>query len=350
MLYILKYCRGAVVASLLFLTVALTVSCDNGKKPHKPARPTVDYSAVAIPEFSADTAFAFLEKQLSFGVRTPGSSGHDACAKYLHESMARWCDTVITQSFSTTLWNNQSVKGVNIIASLNPERSNRILLCAHWDSRLWADHDPDSLNRRKPIMGANDGASGVATLMEMARAMSQSRPSVGIDFIFFDVEDQGTAVWSETDYQDNTWCKGSQYWAQNPHRPYYTAIYGILLDMVATPLPRFTKEEISRHYAGAIMNKLWTVAAATGHASVFVDRNTDAILDDHLYVNQIANIPTVDIVQNSEDCSFFSHWHTLGDNIESVDRKPMKIVADVIMKAIYGDYAGDENIPTKNAD
>ena len=330
--------RDAVIASLLVLLAVVAVSCGREKKRTSDIRPPVDYAAVAIPNFSADTAFAFIEKQLSFGIRTPGSKGHEACAKYLRETMSRWCDTVISQPFSTVLWNGQTVKGENIIASLNPEKSDRILLCAHWDSRLWADHDPDSLNRRKPIMGANDGASGVATLMEMARVMSPKRPSVGIDFIFFDVEDQGTASWSESEYQDNTWCKGSQFWAQNPHRPYYSAIYGILLDMVATPQPRFTKEEISRHYAATILNKVWQVAATTAGGSVFVDQNTDAILDDHLYVNQIANIPTIDIVQNSTDCSFFKHWHTLGDNIEAVDAKSMKIVADVVMKTIYGDY------------
>lgn len=332
------FARGAVMASLFLFTTAMFVSCKHNDKKTSSPTSGVDYVAVEIPVFSADSAFSFLEKQLSFGFRTPDSKGHAACAKYLRESMALWCDTVIAQPFNATLWNGQTVKGENIIASLNPEKSDRILLCAHWDSRLWADHDPDSLNHRKPIMGANDGASGVATLMEMARVMSQKRPSVGIDFIFFDVEDQGTADWAEIDYQDNTWCKGSQYWAQNPHRPYYRAIYGILLDMVATPQPRFTKEEISRHYAGSIMNKVWNAAAAIGHGSVFIDHNTDAILDDHLYVNQIANIPTIDIVQNSEGCSFFQHWHTIGDNLDAVDGKAMKTVADVVMKTIYGDY------------
>lgn len=329
--------RGVVSASLFVFALA-AVSCGGGEKKVSQHKQAVDYVSVAIPTFSSDSAMRFLEGQLSFGFRIPGTKEHTACAAWLRQSMAQWCDTVIAQPFSTQLWNGQTMRGENIIASLNPENSDRILLCAHWDSRMWADHDPDEANHRKPIMGANDGASGVATLMEMARTMSAQRPTVGIDFIFFDVEDQGMPEWAESEYQDNTWCKGSQYWAQNPHRPYYRAIYGILLDMVATPQPRFTKEEISRHYASGIMDKLWNAAAAIGHGSVFVNQNTDAILDDHLYVNQIANIPTIDIVQNTAGCSFFPLWHTVDDNRDAVDATAMKIVADVLLKTIYGDY------------
>lgn len=329
--------RGALVASLLLLTALLSVSC-NHKQKSAATQQGIDYGAVATPAFSADSAYRYVEEQLAFGFRTPGSKGQKECSAYLQAKMRQWCDTVIAQPFSTTLWNSQTVKGVNIIASLDPDNSDRIMLCAHWDSRLWADHDPDAGNHRKPILGANDGASGVATLMEMARIMSAQRPSVGIDFIFFDVEDQGMPEWADEDYQDNTWCKGSQYWAQSPHRPYYRAIYAILLDMVGTSQPRFTKEEISRHYAPSLMDKVWRVAAATGHASIFVDQKTDAILDDHLYVNQIANIPTIDIVQNNTDCSFFPLWHTLGDNLDAVEPQSMKTVADVLLKTIYADY------------
>lgn len=329
--------RGALVASLLLLTALLYVSCNHKKTPSA-VQQGIDYNTVATPAFSADSAYHYVEEQLAFGFRTPGSKGQKECSAYLQAKMRQWCDTVITQPFSTVLWNGQTVKGENIIASLNPEKGDRIMLCAHWDSRLWADHDPDESNHRKPIMGANDGASGVATLMEMARVMSVQRPSVGIDFIFFDVEDQGIPEWSDVPYEDNTWCKGSQYWANNPHRPYYRAIYGVLLDMVGTHQPRFTKEEISRRYAPSLMDKMWRAASAVGLSSVFVDQKTDAILDDHLYVNQIANIPTIDIVQNDLDCSFFPLWHTLGDNLEAVDGKSMKTVADVVMKTIYGDY------------
>ena len=338
-----KFRHLVLVFSFYLLVCLLLAGCNNNKPTESaPAAPAVDYSAVVIPAFNADSAYAFTAAQVAFGFRTPGSRGQQDCAEYLAAQMRRWCDTVIIQEFPATLWDGTRVHGKNIIASLEsaPGRPTvkRILFGAHWDSRLWADHDPDAGNHRKPILGANDGASGVATLMEMARVMSAQRPSVGIDFIFFDVEDQGMPEWADEDYQDNTWCKGSQYWAQNPHRPYYRAIYAILLDMVGTSQPRFTKEEISRRYAPSLMDKVWRVAAATGHASIFVDQKTDAILDDHLYVNQIANIPTIDIVQNNTDCSFFPLWHTLGDDLDAVEPQSMKTVADVLLKTIYADY------------
>lgn len=332
-------CRDAVTTSLFFL-LFFAISCNHVQESVSDKK-SIDYTTVNIPCFSADSAYRFVENQLSFGYRSPGSHGQAECATYLSKTMARWCDTVIVQPFSAMLWNGQTVRGENIIASLNPEKSERLLLCAHWDTRLWADHDPNQANHRHPIMGANDGASGVATLMEMARVMSEQRPSVGIDFIFFDVEDQGMPEWAEVDYQDNTWCKGSQYWAKNPHRPYYRAIYGVLLDMVGYAYPRFTKEEISRHYASGIMDKMWNAAASMGYAAVFVNQQTDAILDDHLYVNQIANIPTIDIVQNTEECSFFPFWHTVSDNIDAISGQSMKTVADVVLATIYGDYGAN---------
>ena len=309
---------------------------NNGPKP-APAATGIDYSQVAIPVFDADSAYSYVEAQLSFGNRTPGSKGWEQCAHWLEQQLGRHCDTVIVQPFKATLWDGTTVPGRNIVGSLNPSAQKRVLLAAHWDSRMWADHDPDDANHRRPVPGANDGASGAAVLLEMARAMSQMPPSVGVDFMLFDVEDQGQPEWADT-YEDNTWCKGSQHWAQNRHLPYYTAVYGVLFDMVGTAEPRFTKEQVSRHYAPGLTDKLWNTAAALGYSNIFVSQNTDPILDDHLYVNQIAGIPMVDIVQNSGNTSFFPHWHTTTDNLDNVSAESLRIVATVTMKTIYGDY------------
>lgn len=308
---------------------------------HKQETPEVsqgiDYTQVSVPDFSADSAYAYVERQLSFGNRIPGSKGWSQCADWLTAQMRRWCDTVMVQDFTATLWDNSTVPGKNIIASLNPAAEKRVLLAAHWDSRLWADHDKDDALHRSPVPGANDGASGVAALMEMARVMSQRLPSVGVDFIFFDVEDQGAPEWSEV-YDQDTWCKGSQYWAQNRHVPYYTAVYGVLFDMVGTLQPRFTKEQISRNFAPGLTNKLWSAAAALGYGSIFVNQETDPILDDHFYVNRLAGIPMADIVQNSGTTSFFEHWHTTTDDLNSVSAESLRTVAVVTMKTIYGDF------------
>ena len=310
-------------------------------KEERPSLQATDYTKVAVPEFSADSAYISVETQLAFGNRIPGSRPWEVCADWLTTQMRRHCDTVIVQDFRATLWNGQSVPGRNIIGSLNPMAPKRVLLAAHWDSRMWADHDPAEAKQHSPVPGANDGASGAAVLIEMARAMKQMPPSVGIDFILFDVEDQGQPEWAET-YDDNTWCKGSQHWAQNRHQPAYTAVYGVLFDMVGTTEPRFTKEEVSRHYAPGLTDKLWNAAAALGYGNIFVSQNTDPILDDHLYVNQIAGIPMVDIVQNSPSISFFSHWHTTTDDLSSVSAETMRIVATVVMKTIYGDYPNEK--------
>jgi len=315
----------------LILSLIFLWACNNSTEP---STNETDYSAVNVPEFVADSAYRYVAEQLQFGFRAPGSKGHQQCAIYLADKMRQWCDTVIVQNFSTTLWNGDTYQGQNIIASLNPEKENRVLLGAHWDSRLWADHDPDPANHKKPIMGANDGASGIGTLMEMARIMSQQRPEMGIDFIFFDMEDQGIPEWEST-YKDDTWCLGSQYWAKNPHIPFYTAHFGILFDMVGTRTPRYTREEFSRHYAYGLVEKVWKAAAQTGAGNVFVSTDSDAILDDHMYVNRLIHIPMIDIVQNSEQCSFFPYWHTMEDNLDCISAESMKTTADVVMRVLY---------------
>ena len=307
------------------------------KQPEAPASAGIDYTQVAVPDFCADSAYRYTVEQLAFGNRIPGSKAWQQCADYLVTAMGRWCDTVIVQDFKATLWDKSTVPGKNIIASLNPQAPKRILLAAHWDSRSWADHDNNPSLHHSPVPGANDGAAAVATLMEMARVMSAMPPSIGVDFIFFDVEDQGVPEWSEA-YDENSWCKGSQHWAVNRHVPYYTAVYGVLFDMIGTPEPRFTQEYISRQYAPGLCDKLWNCATALGYGQIFVKQQTDPILDDHLYVNQQAGIPMVDIVQNTPNISFFSHWHTTTDDLASVNRDALRTVALVTMKTIYGDY------------
>lgn len=328
---------------IVFFTAAVTVllfaGCHRSSPSASSQSQAIDYAQVAVPQFSADSAYRFVADQVAFGPRTPGSAGQARCAAYLVRQMRRWCDTVIVQDFPAVLWDGREVRGKNIIASIEGagKATRRILLAAHWDSRLWADHDPTEANRRKPIDGANDGASGVGVLMELARIISANRPQVAIDFVFFDLEDQGVPEWADC-YEENSWCKGSQYWSGHPHVPYYTAAYGVLLDMVGTPHPRYTKEQFSVQYAGSVMNKMWAAAAALGYADIFVNQETDPILDDHLYVNRQANIPMLDIVQNSTGGSFFPHWHTLGDNMEQVDSNSLRITGEVVLKTIYGDY------------
>ncbi len=322
------------ILSFVVICGLIVASCGDNKKGKAPATSAVDYTQVAVPTFDKDSAYSFVEKQLSFGFRAPGHSGHEQCATYLRQTMSRWCDTVIMQPFNATLWNGTNAHGQNIISIINPEAATRVLLAAHWDSRLWADHDGDESKQHSPLMGANDGASGVAILMEIARGMSTQRPDIGIDIIFFDLEDQGVPEWHDG-HDDESWCKGAQYWAKNPHTPYYTARYGILLDMVGAAEPRFTKEYFSMQYASTITNKVWSVAQALGYGGVFEDSKTDPVLDDHLYVNRLRGVPMTDIVHNSRKGSFFPHWHTTNDDLDHVERETLGIVGLVLLKTIY---------------
>lgn len=296
----------------------------------------IDYTKVEIPTFNADSAYSYVKAQCDFGPRTPKSKASQLCGDYLIDFMKQYADTVYVQNFSSSLWDGTSVEGRNIIASFNPEALDRVVLAAHWDSRLWADEDPNEENHKKAIDGANDGASGVGVLMEIARVFRQKQNTQGVDIIFFDLEDQGTPSWAESDVEDQSdWCLGSQYWSKTPHYPFYTANYGILLDMVGYKNLRFTKEGLSMHYAASIMNKVWDIASAKGYSNIFINENTYPIMDDHHWVNLNARIPMIDIVQNDPTCSFFPFWHTAQDNMENISKESLRIVGEVCLITIF---------------
>jgi hypothetical protein len=286
-------------------------------------------------EFNADSAYNFVVEQCNFGYRIPDSKASLECGEYLVKKLKYYNAEVTEQNFSTTLWNGKSAKGKNIIASYNVNNPNRIMLSAHWDSRATADHDPDIANRNKPILGANDGASGVAVLLELARLLSYNETKIGIDIVLFDLEDQGTPE-HETSKRENTWCLGSQYWAKNPHKAFYKPQYGVLLDMVGCNNPLFTKEGTSMGFASGVMNMFWNKAKEMDDGNIFSDEQTGSILDDHYYINIISKIPTIDIIQydRTTESHFFPYWHTINDTPENVNKETMKIVGSLLVKVV----------------
>lgn len=319
---------------IIFVLILGFTSCKKSETEPKITQP--DYTKVEIPTFNADSAYHYVKTQCDFGPRTPMSKASQLCGDYLINFMKQYADTVYVQTFSSKLWDGTNVEGRNIIASFNPQASERVVLAAHWDSRLWADEDTNEENHKKAIDGANDGASGVGVLMEIARVFRQKENSQGIDIVFFDLEDQGTPSWAESDVEDQSdWCLGSQHWSKTPHYPFYTANYGILLDMVGYKNLRFTKEGLSMHYAASIMNKVWDIAAAKGYSNIFINEKTYPIMDDHHWVNMYAKIPMIDIVQNDPTCSFFPFWHTMQDNMENISKESLKIVGDVCLTTIF---------------
>ena len=319
---------------IVFAFLVCFSSCK--KAPQESTITQPDYANVEIPTFNADSAYHYVKAQCDFGPRTPMSKASQLCGDYLINFMKQYADTVYVQTFSSKLWDGTNVEGRNIIASFNPQASDRVVLAAHWDSRLWADEDPNEENHKKAIDGANDGASGVGVLMEIARVFRQKENPQGVDIVFFDLEDQGTPSWAESDVEDQSdWCLGSQHWSKTPHYPFYTANYGILLDMVGYKNLRFTKEGLSMHYAASIMNKVWEIAAAKGYSNIFINEQTYPIMDDHHWVNLTARIPMIDIVQNDPTCSFFPFWHTMQDNMDNISKESLKIVGDVCLTTIF---------------
>ena len=319
-----------------FVTFLILASCED-KKSTKPVTQTAPQrQEIKVPDFNADSAYNYVKKQLDFGPRVPGSEAHTQCAGWFVDFFNDKADTVYVQNFRTRLYNGEGISGKNIIASFNPEAKKRILLGAHWDSRPFADHDPDENNWNTPIDGANDGASGVGVLMEVARLLKENPINTGIDIILFDLEDYGAPQYLNM-MTNNDWALGSQYWAKTPHIYGYRAYFGILLDMVGASDPRFPKEYYSQQFAPSLSNDVWRIARDLGYSDYFTNELGHPINDDHIYVNAIANIPMIDIIHlvDSEETSFYPYWHTVKDNIEQIDPKTLGMVGDVVMNVIY---------------
>lgn len=330
--------------TLATMAVALgLMACDSGKKSNSDKdSTTTDTQKVALvnaPVFNADSAYAFIEKQVSFGPRVPGTDAHSKCAAYLAGELTRFGAKVIIQDIKVRTYDNKNLSGKNIIGSYLPDNPNRILLCAHWDSRPYADWDADVANHRKPIDGADDGASGVGVLLEIARHLGTTSPQIGIDIVFFDIEDYGEPQDDQASDAQDAWGLGSQYWAKNPHIAGYTARYGILLDMVGAENATFFMEGYSTKYASSIVRKVWNTAQRLGYERYFILQDANPITDDHYYINEYAGIPTIDIIHQSKSSKtgFAPHWHTIGDNMDIINRETLQAVGQTVMQQIFSE-------------
>ena len=324
--------------SLIIIVAALLLASCDGTKPTDPTTQDQPKKTVVVPQFNADSAYHFVAKQTEFGPRVPETQAHADCAEWLIAKLNECADTVIVQDFRARLFNGRGIDGQNLIGVFNPEAKKRIVLCAHWDSRPFADHDPDAANTRTPIDGANDGASGVGVLLECARQFKlQPLPAnLGVDIVFFDLEDYGPHTEEAEKYYDdrvNYWALGSQHWSKTPHVYGYKAYYGILLDMVGGADPNFPKEYYSQGYAAWVSNKVWRRAADLGYRSFFSNELGTMISDDHLPMNEIAGI--IDLHPESSNECFPEVWHTLNDNIEHIDKTTLGMVGDVLLHVVY---------------
>lgn len=323
--------RSHSILCLVALMCLIVTSCHNTDNKSKDNnKPTV-----TPPAFDVDSAYNFVKAQTDFGPRTLGAPAHDACRDYLLNRLASYCDTAFCQSFTAATYDGKKWPASNIIASINPTAAVRIVLAAHWDSRPFADHDPRPGNRDNAIDGANDGASGVGVLLEVARQLHANPPGIGVDFVLFDAEDYGPKE-GDNAPRGEWWGLGSQYWARNPHQPGYNPRYGILLDMVGATDACFYQEQFSIRDAQPVVAKVWAAAYELGYGKTFINKPGGIITDDHYYVNTLSSIRMIDIIHYdvSTGTGFPSVWHTMDDNIQHIDRNTLGVVGRTLLHVI----------------
>jgi glutaminyl-peptide cyclotransferase len=327
--------KGVKLKAILLLTFCfLLYACED--KPKKEKSVAVEQKSVVPPAFNEDSAYQYIQSQVDFGPRVPNSKAHQKCGDYLISTLEKAKISVRVQSFEAKAFDGKILKLRNIIGSINPMATKRIILAAHWDTRPFADQD--DVNKSTPIDGANDGGSGVGILLEIARTINSYniKPEIGIDIILFDGEDYG-APESFTGNHTDTYCLGSQYWAKN--KGDYSAYFGILLDMVGAKNATFAREGISMQYAPAVVDVVWNTGHKLGYSSYFIYKITTSITDDHYYMNTLSRIPTIDIIEYNESGNnyFGDYWHTHNDNMDVIEKKTLKAVGQTLLEVIYNE-------------
>lgn len=330
---------------MLAMTI-LTVACSHTKEQRKEGETPVTI------QFSADSAYAYCQQQCDFGPRTMNSDAHEQCGRWIVDKFQSFGMQVTEQRATLKGFDGTPLLSNNIIARYQPGLTDRVMLCAHWDSRPWADNDPDEANHTKPVMAANDGASGVAVMLELARLLQADTCllPVGVDFVCFDAED-----WGSDDVSDS-WALGAQYWARQfaVHSSQFTVHgsqstvenptirYGILLDMVGGQGARFYQEGYSLYYAKNVVKRVWKAASVAGFSSYFPTDEGGTITDDHGPVNEIAQIPCIDIIPYYPGCSqssFGPTWHTVNDDMQHIDRGTLKAVGQTLVQVLWTEAA-----------
>lgn len=329
---------GKLLCAIAPLLIALagcggTKTSEASASEATPARPSA-----ALPAPDADSLHSYVAAQVSLGPRVPGTPAAERCASLFEQRLRAFgADTVVTQVATVTFADGSKAPARNILGRFNPEANRRVLLLAHYDSRPWADEDPDPANRHKPIDGANDGASGAAVLLEIARLLGNEPPAaLGVDLLFVDAEDSGV---SDGGQSELTWCLGTQEWVKDlPYTAADRPRFAILLDMVGGRNARFHREYFSDRLARPVVDKIWAAAAAAGFADRFPNSPGGSVIDDHLHINR-AGIPCADIIEsiNPQTGSFNPTWHTMDDNLANIDRETLRVVAQVVANVIYNE-------------
>lgn len=314
-----------IVLALLILAGCSSVQKETGLQFSAKGNP--------VPDFSSDSAYQFIQKQVNFGPRVPNTFGHAETRKYLERKLRSFAgdNAVFAQEFTSESYSGEDLQMANIIAAFNLNATDRIMLCAHWDTRPRADED--TTRTAEYIAGADDGGSGVGVLLELARIFADNPPPIGVDIVLFDGEDYGT----QGDLKN--YFLGSRYWSQNPPVPGYEPRFGILLDMVGAKDATFPKENFSMDYAPNLVDELWQIAGEKGYGDYFLNERGAGVLDDHYIVNQYTDIPVINIINHTANeegnIVFADHWHTHRDDMPIISRETLQAVGEVMLELIY---------------
>lgn len=262
---------------------------------------------------------ALLKEQCAFGPRPVGSGAHAKTRDYLVDRMKALADKTYVQDFTY-----RTMPLTNVVGVFNPSATRRVMLCAHWDTRPRADMEIDPAKAARPILGANDGASGVAVLLEMARCLKAKPPKVGVVLVLLDGEDFGNFE------RDEGVFLGSRRFARAPSE-FGHLDYGILLDMIGDANLEIPREGNSEQLAGKVNDKVYAAAKALGHGAIFTDQVKFTISDDHMPLNR-AGIPTIDLIDFD-----YGPWHTLDDTPDKCSAKSLSVVGDVLLSVLYSE-------------
>ena len=294
----------------LFATLLLLASCDEAPPPPR--------------EFDGAAALRYVETQLGFGPRVPGSAGHARMAAWLDSLLRTRTDSVIVQRWIHVTRSGDSLPMVNLLARFNPSATTRLLFLAHWDTRPRADASGSS-DTTVAVPGANDGGSGVAVLLAMADALKANPPAIGVDLLFVDGEDYG-------DFSvDKDVLMGSRYYAKNP-LPGPRPRYAVLFDMVGDAMLQIRQEGYSLTGAPDIVQLVWKTAERLGYQSTFLNESMSGMTDDHIPLQGIG-IPAIDLIDFEYGPNNAYH-HTPDDTFDKVSARSLKIVGDVAMALI----------------
>lgn len=320
--------------ALLLLLTACGDEAGPDSDPAPAAAPERPRKQIPVPAFNVDSAYQYVADQVAFGPRVMNTPAHENTRRYLVSQLEKFGAEVEEQTFTATAYDGTALESTNLIGRYNPERPDRIVLAAHWDTRHMADseleNDPNAV-----VNGADDGASGVGVLLELARQLGIATPDIGVDIVFFDAEDYGGSGNPES------WGLGSQYYAKNLTGP--KPLYGVLLDMVGAKDATFAYELVSKQNAGAVLEKVWGLAQTIPISKkYFVQRDGGAVTDDHFFVMKYGGYPMIDIINHRQDTDsgFVTHWHTGNDNMDVIDKQTLRAVGQVVTALVYREGQG----------